>query len=111
MAPAEAIEPVALLRVEVACAPLPRQVDCVALQLPAGSRVNDAVRASGLAQRHGLGAVEGLALAVWGRPVDGDAPLRDRDRVELLRPLQVDPKEARRQRYRRQAERRGPRAR
>jgi putative ubiquitin-RnfH superfamily antitoxin RatB of RatAB toxin-antitoxin module len=30
--------------------------------------------------------------------------LRNRDRVELYRPLKVDPKEARRQRYRGQGE-------
>ena len=108
MAPAEAP---ALLRVEVAFAPAPRRVDCVMLQLPTGSTVAEAVQASGMLQRHGLPGLDGLALAVWGRGVDGQTALRDRDRVELLRPLQVDPKESRRQRYRSQAERRGGRRR
>jgi putative ubiquitin-RnfH superfamily antitoxin RatB of RatAB toxin-antitoxin module len=39
-----------------------------------------------------------VAYAVFGLRVDGDALLRDGDRVELLRPLLADPKEARRQR-------------
>jgi putative ubiquitin-RnfH superfamily antitoxin RatB of RatAB toxin-antitoxin module len=38
-------------------------------------------------------------LSVWGRWVTLDHPLRERDRLEILRPLRVDPKEARRQRY------------
>jgi putative ubiquitin-RnfH superfamily antitoxin RatB of RatAB toxin-antitoxin module len=37
--------------------------------------------------------------------VSADSTLRDRDRVELLRPLAVDPKEARRLRYRGQSDR------
>jgi putative ubiquitin-RnfH superfamily antitoxin RatB of RatAB toxin-antitoxin module len=43
--------------------------------------------------------------------VTADTPLRMHDRVELLRPLLVDPKEARRQRYRTQADRRPGRGR
>ncbi len=107
MAPAEA----ALLRVEVAYAPQPRVVDLVALALPAGSTVRQAVEASGLLARHGLELNAALALAVWGRAVDAATPLRERDRVELLRPLLVDPKEARRLRYRSQGERRAARRR
>jgi hypothetical protein len=95
MAPAE--EP--LLRVQVAWAPGPRETRLVSLALPPGSCVDDALRASGAPAGHDLG------LAVWGRSVPGSTPLRDRDRVEVLRPLQVDPKEARRLRYRSQAER------
>lgn len=109
MAPAEG----APLRVEVAWAPRPREVQRVALTLPAGSTVEDALRASGLGPAAAPGA--DVAFAVWGRVVPAATPLRDRDRVELLRPLQVDPKEARRLRYRSQAEhsprRRGPAAR
>lgn len=108
-APADAPADAGLLRVEVAYAPAARQVDAVVLKLPACSTVADAVAASGLRERHGLLESADLAVAVWGRSVGGDTPLRDRDRVELLRPLRVDPKEARRLRYRSQAERRaGP---
>jgi putative ubiquitin-RnfH superfamily antitoxin RatB of RatAB toxin-antitoxin module len=42
-----------------------------------------------------------VAYAIFGQRVEGDSPLRDGDRVELLRPLQADPKEARRQRVER----------
>jgi uncharacterized protein len=39
---------------------------------------------------------------VWGRVTPLDHVLRDGDRVEIYRPLTVDPKEARRLRYKRQ---------
>ena len=94
MAPADG----APLRVQVAWAPQAREVQLVTLTLPEGSTVADALRASGL----GPVAAEGgdVALAVWGRVVPGSTPLRDHDRVELLRPLQVDPNAAQRLRYR-----------
>jgi putative ubiquitin-RnfH superfamily antitoxin RatB of RatAB toxin-antitoxin module len=97
MAPAESPGP---LRVEVALAAAPRQVDCATLLLSPGSTVADAVQAS-----HGLAGLDGLTFAVWGRAAGAGALLRDLDRVELLRPLQVDPKESRRLRYRGQADR------
>jgi len=38
-----------------------------------------------------------LTIGVWGRVVNGDHVVRDGDRVELYRPLEIDPREARRQ--------------
>lgn len=107
MEPAEA----AVVVVEVAYSPAPRRVDVVALTLPVGSTVQDAVVASGLLVRHAVPALPAPGLAVWGRSVSGETPLRMHDRVELLRPLMLDPKEARRLRYRGQASRRTPRTR
>ena len=92
------------IRVEVAFSPAPRQVDVVELILPAGATALDAVRASGLAQRHGLDEAA-LRIGVWCRVKEPATVLRDRDRVEIYRPLRVDPKEARRQRYQRHRER------
>lgn len=37
-----------------------------------------------------------VAYAVWGREVTGEYQLKNGDRLELLRPLPVDPMEARR---------------
>ena len=95
MAPAE------LLRVEVAYCPQPGIADVVALRLAAGTTVAGALLQCGLLPRHGL-AVETVKVGVWSRVKDMQTVLRDLDRVELYRPLQVDPKEARRQRYKRQ---------
>lgn len=99
MAPAEAA-----IRVELAYSPAPRQVQTVALVLPGGSSVADAVRASGWLEQHGL-ALDTLRCGVWGRVQPLDHALRDGDRIELYRPLLVDPKEARRLRYKKQARR------
>lgn len=46
-----------------------------------------------------------LAVGIWGRVVAWDAALVDGDRVEICRPLTVDPKVARRERFARQGAR------
>jgi len=107
MAPGEGFDARSRLSVQVAYSPQPEQVDLVALTLPPASTVRDALLASGLLQRHGLGAPDALTCGVWARIRPLDHPLREGDRVELYRPLKVDPKEARRQRYRKSGARRG----
>ena len=89
------------LRIEVVYCAAPGQEDCVSLDLPAGSTAAQALHASGLLARHGL-AEASLEVGVWSRVCLPGTVLRDRDRVEIYRPLRVDPKEARRQRYQRQ---------
>ena len=44
-------------------------------------------------------------VAVWGKSVDKNTLLKDGDRLEVLRPLLVDPKEARRLRFNQQGSR------
>lgn len=99
MASADA-RPASAVTVTVAYSPAAGQVDTVALRLPSGATVADALHASGLLERHGLTAGPDLVLGVWGRRQPPDTPLREADRVEIYRGLQVDPKEARRLRYR-----------
>jgi len=89
-----------LLRIEVLYCPGPGRCDASVLRLPPGACVADALAASGVVQRHAL-ALGDLQVGVWGRRCDETASLRDRDRVEIYRPLTVDPKEARRLRYKR----------
>ena len=91
-----------MLRIEVAYSPAPGEVDLSVVMLPEGSTVADALAASGLLQRHPeIGRAE-PKVGVWGRACAPQRVLRDRDRVEVYRGLRVDPKEARRQRYRAQ---------
>jgi putative ubiquitin-RnfH superfamily antitoxin RatB of RatAB toxin-antitoxin module len=92
------------IAVTVVYCPAPGEVDLTELQLPEGACVADALRASGLAERHPRLDLAGGALGVWGAPCEASQPLRDRDRVEVWRPLKVDPKEARRRRQERQRE-------
>lgn len=73
--------------------------DIVDLRMPAGSTVRSAVEAAGMFERH-PGLAEALDVGIWGRPCSQDEALRTGDRVEIYRPLQVDPKEARRVRAR-----------
>jgi len=71
----------------------PRRFERTQIELPAGSCVANALSASGWADD-----LETVAYAVFGVRVDRHAVLRDGDRIELLRPLQADPKAARRRR-------------
>ena len=75
----------------------PGRYESVVVELPDGACVADALAASGLA------AIPDVAgYAVFGVRVDAATPLRDGDRLELLRALQLDPKEARRRRARKE---------
>jgi uncharacterized protein len=81
------------MRVEVIRA-WPRKFEAVVLVLPDSATVAQALAASGF-------ALEDIAgYAVFGERVGNDARLHDGDRLELLRPLQIDPKDARRRRAR-----------
>ena len=72
----------------------PRRFVAVPLQLRDDATLGDAVAASGL-------SLEGVAgYALHGERAEPGARLREGDRVELLRPLLVDPREARRRRAR-----------
>jgi putative ubiquitin-RnfH superfamily antitoxin RatB of RatAB toxin-antitoxin module len=91
MAPAE-------LRVSVVFSPRAGEVDEVELVLPSGATVADAIAASGMQSRHPQHELATMPVGLWGAFCERSDALRDRDRVELYRPLKVDPKEARRQR-------------
>ena len=80
------------MRIEVVRA-WPRRHEQRVMELAAGATVADAVRAAGF-----QGDAESVGVAVFGVAATADTVLQDGDRVELLRPLLVDPKEARRRR-------------
>ncbi|MDZ5460010.1 RnfH family protein [Azohydromonas lata] len=94
------------MQVEVVFSPAPREVDVVRLQLADGATLQQAVQESGLLTKYPHFSVQSLSFSVWGRAEAADHPLREGDRVELCRGLQVDPKEARRVRYQAQGGRR-----
>ena len=106
----------ALMSVELVYAAAPHVLETVTLRLPVGAIAGDALRASGFGDRFGdlLGDLlgdrsgdrsgelrDGLRLGLWGRLCAPAETLCDGDRLELLRPLLIDPMEARRQRLRR----------
>ena len=90
-------------RVTVSFSPRPREVLEWTLDLPAGSTVRDAVLASGW--KDCCPGEEPADLGVWGRRCAPQQPVREGDRVEVYRPLVVDPKVARRERFRKQGAR------
>jgi putative ubiquitin-RnfH superfamily antitoxin RatB of RatAB toxin-antitoxin module len=92
----------ASIRVEVLRA-WPRRHEVRVLELPEGATVADAVAAAGFTEEADARAMMAMPTAVFGEIVATDHPLRDGDRVELLRPLLIDPKEARRRRARKPA--------
>ena len=87
------------IEVEVVLA-LPGREDAVTLRIPEGASLLDAVRASGVLERHPdfRGA---LKLGVFGEVKRAESAARPGDRIEIYRPLAIDPKDARRQRARR----------
>ncbi len=85
------------LSIEIAYA-LPQKQELVHLKLPAGSTVQQAIEASGLKQKHPEIDLAKNKVGVFGKLSKLDAPLRDRDRVEIYRPLIADPKEVRKKR-------------
>jgi putative ubiquitin-RnfH superfamily antitoxin RatB of RatAB toxin-antitoxin module len=89
----------------VAYAPAPRQAHEISLTLPAGSTVQTAIEASGLCARYPDIDLAFGNVGVWGRKAPLDQLLRERDRVEIWRPLRVDPKLARRERFDKQGTR------
>lgn len=86
-----------LVRVQV-CYALPDQSFLVALDLPAGSTLQQAVEASGMLQRWPGIDLDVAKFGIFGKLRPADTVLRDGDRVEVYRPLQADPKESRRRR-------------
>jgi hypothetical protein len=84
-------------------------MDVVALHLAPGATLADALDASGLLTRHSLPR-DALRVGIWGKVKDMTTEMRERDRVEIYRALRVDPKEARRQRYRKDRSVRKPAA-
>lgn len=81
------------VEVEVVYARPGEQV-ALALRLPCGANVRDAIQASGLMGR----LAELGSVGIHGRIVALDTELECGDRVEIYRPLAVDPKLARRRR-------------
>jgi len=84
------------VRIEVVYALADAQ-DIVIVELPEGAVAAQALAASGMLARHGLTAFQ---LGIFGKRVSPENPLREGDRIEILRPLAIDPKEARRRRAR-----------
>lgn len=68
----------------------------IPVTLPIGATIEDAIERSGIRQRFPDLEIEPQRLGVFGSLRKSDDPVRDGDRVEIYRPLKIDPKVARR---------------
>lgn len=83
--------------IEVAYA-MPEQQVILAMKMPEGATVEQAINASGLLDHFPCCAGADIKAGIFGAVCKLDQALRQGDRVEIYRPLIHDPKEARRQR-------------
>lgn len=90
-------QPEKLIAVEIAYA-LPHEQVLLALRVPPGTCLREAIVRSGILERHPEIDAERCATGIFGRRASADTPLHDGDRVEIYRPLVADPKRSRRQR-------------
>ena len=87
----------AKIRVEVVYA-LASAQDAASVVLPESATLRDAIAASGVLERHPEIDLARQKCGVFGKPLPLESGLCDGDRVEIYRPLAIDPKEARRRR-------------
>lgn len=93
------------MRVELVWSPSSGDVQHRWLDLVEGATVESTLRGcADFMAAHGQ-SLERLRIGIWGRVRSPETPLRDRDRIEVYRPLTVDPMEARRLRYAKSGER------
>jgi uncharacterized protein len=80
------------------CYALPDTQTLIPVELAPGATVQQAIDASGILRRHPEIDLEKLKVGIYGKIKPLDAVLADHDRVEIYRPLIVDPKAARQRR-------------
>ncbi len=99
----------AAIHIEVAYSGSARVVGVIALSLPAGSTAAHALKACNAPARWPELATAGPMakpqLGIWGKRVVQSHVLHEGDRLEIYRPLRVDPKVARRERFAKQGAR------
>ncbi len=88
-----------LVRIVALYSPAPRVVHERVFEVPLGATALQALQASGLLQACPELQGKTLDLGLWGRTCPPSQLLQDGDRLEIYRPLRVDPKVARRERF------------
>jgi len=86
-----------MISTEIVYATEQRQ-ELLPLQLKSGTTLAVAIELSKIGELFPDEDLSVCAVGVWGRPVERSRVLQDGDRVELYRPLQIDPRTARRER-------------
>jgi putative ubiquitin-RnfH superfamily antitoxin RatB of RatAB toxin-antitoxin module len=102
MATPESVAAELLVRITLVYSQSPRQVRQWAINLKMGATLGDALEHCGVFSQFPDLQKNSLLLGIWGRNAGLGHVLQDRDRIEIYRPLRVDPKTARRERFDRQ---------
>lgn len=87
----------ASLRIEVVYA-LADEQQVISLSVPAGATVREAIERSGILQQWPEIDLARNKVGRWNRVVELDEPVNSGDRIEIYRPLLIDPKASRRAR-------------
>lgn len=85
-----------MITIEVAVA-LPERQRVVELSVAADTTVQAAIEQSGLQEKFPEIDFSTAPVGIWCREVERGQVLKEGDRVEIYRPLAIDPREARRQ--------------
>lgn len=93
------------MKIWLVYSPAPRQVREWVLELATGSTVAQALASCGIFEEFPVLRNLRLSMGIWGRKTSLGHVLHDADRLEIYRGLQVDPKVARRERFKRQGAR------
>lgn len=83
--------------VEVAYATAGEQA-LVAVEVPRGATLRDAILASGILARFPEIDLDSSRVGIFSKPAALEGVVHEHDRVEIYRPLEIDPRQARRQR-------------
>ena len=95
----------ATLQITVAYSAGARQVTELQMRVPARSTVRQALEASSILAKYPELDMQTLDIGIWGQPASLKHVLQTLDRIEIYRPLSVDPKTARRLRFQKQGAR------
>lgn len=85
------------INIEVVYA-LPHEQVLLKVQAQQGATVAEVIKLSGVMERNPDIDLDKNKLGIYGKLTKADAVLRDKDRIEVYRPLLADPKEVRRKR-------------
>lgn len=77
---------------------LPAEQTLLKLEVPKGTSIVEAIKLSGILEKHPEIDLEKGKFGIFGKLSKVDTVLREKDRIEIYRPLIADPKEVRRKR-------------
>ncbi|MDZ4202717.1 MAG: RnfH family protein [Gallionella sp.] len=85
------------INIEVVYA-LPHEQVLLRKRVPPGTTVAEAVKTCGILDKYPEIDMASVKLGIFGKLTKADTMLREKDRIEIYRPLIADPKEVRRKR-------------